>query len=202
LLIATRVGLIEAGGVAIAMTLAMVFIRLKGHREVWVLRPFVAIVMSVILWGVGVDYSVFRTDCNRCRLHWHEAQVRVFAMSIFTRRSYDHQEFFSLVAADLGHSCEHQLHRQQTLRFWGIVFYVHPSISGTCCLSGDEWYFDPQREQMGKLGQENPSLAQEFHDCVILNQDYKYCRDFVVKFRTEHDPSFPILLNGEQTKKN
>lgn len=189
LLIGTKVGPIEGCGVAVAMILAVIFRSLKGHREAWVLCPFVVIVAGVIVWMTCLDWCIVRWDCDTCRLHWYEIQVRTLSLPLYRKKTPDHWAFFSEVASDLGHPCEHQLQRRYKIRAWGFV-YANPCINGTCCLSYDEWYFAPQREKMRELGREQPHLGKEFHDRVILQQDYVYCRDFVKKFRAEHDPTY------------
>jgi hypothetical protein len=188
-LIGTKVGPIEGCGVTVAMILAVVFVKLKGHREGWVLRPFVAIVAGVIIWMTCVDWCHFRTDCDVCRLHGYELQIRALSVPLYRKKYPDHWALFSEVASDLGHPCEHQLQRRYKIRAWGFV-YANPNINGTCCLVVGEWYLDPQREKMRELGKQQPHLGKEFHDRVILQQDYVYCRDFVKRFRAEHDPTY------------
>ena len=132
LLIGTKVGVVEGCGVAVTMILAVIFVMLKGHREAWVLRPFVA---GVVFWMVGFDWCVVRTGCDVCRLHWYEIQVRTLSVPIYRKKAPDHEAFFSEVSSDLGFPCEHQLHRRMKIRAWGFI-YGNPNINGICCITG------------------------------------------------------------------
>lgn len=188
-LVASRVGWIEAGGVAVAMALGVVFVSLKSIWGAFILRPLTACLAFAIIWMVGVDYSQSFHFCPHCGLNWGADGFHVFRLPIYARRSSNDQEVLSQIASDLGHPCRHQFQHQTTIRLWGFV-YPNPAICGIRGLTGGEWYFEPLREKMRKLGRENPKLGPEFHQRVIMQRDYKYCKEFVRNFRAEHDPKF------------
>jgi len=189
-LVASRVGWIEASGVAVAMLLLVGAYSLPKRPWIWVGRSALAMLASVVLWMVAVDVSESVYWCPQCQLHWSEVQIRLFRVPLYEHQSYFGAPEISQIAEDLGQSCPHRgLQHQLRRRFWGLVI-PHPNINGIIGIVHEPWYTDELRARMKALGKRDPVLAQEFHDEVMVKKNWAYWRSFVRKFWTENDPKY------------
>jgi len=177
-LIARLCGWVESLGVGIAFVLAVVAVRVRGVPYATAIRRTAGILAALIVWGVGVDRSVYIERCARCHGDWVVQEYRLFGRAVWSKRHDDPDDALRLVAEDLGAPCPHELSRWHGWRYWGLVLPARPFHSGTIGLSGLGWYDNEKREIVRSLGRQHPELGVEFRDRVLINQDHAYWRKF------------------------
>ena len=196
-LVARQCGWIESLGVGIAFGLAAVALHLRGVGYWKAIRITSVIVAALIVWVVGAEYSVFRVGCEHCLSHWNVVEYRAFGVPVYVRKCPDHSPVLRQIAEDLGSPCPHQYRRFHLIRLWGFV-YPHPCISGTCCLSGGDWYDSEDRKAVRALARQNPDLGREFRDRVILAHDHVYAKKFYADLAAaRHPASTPVLAGAK-----
>jgi hypothetical protein len=177
-LVARQCGWVEAVGVGLAFVLTAVAIRLRGVPYSTVIRRAAGILAALIVWGVGVDWSVYIERCERCHSDWVVQEYRLFGRAVWSKRHDDPNDAMRLIAEDLGTPCPHDLSRWHKWRLWGLIVPARPFHNGITGLTGPRWYDNQMREIVRSRGRQRPELGIEFRDRVLINHDYVYWRKF------------------------
>jgi len=182
--IARQCGWIESLGVGLAFILAAIAFQLRANQHTQPIRWIAGIGAIIVIWAVGVDWSVFKEGCDQCRSHWNVFEFRFFGLPAYQWHGQDHSPTLRRIAEDLGAPCPHRFHRIHLIRAWGLV-YPSPCISGTCCLDEGDWYDDKQRALARMLAERDPELGPEFRRRVLLGRDFVYLKKFYSDLKAE-----------------
>ena len=186
-LVASRCGYVEATGVGVSLILIAASIRIPRFRWSIFARIAICISATIVLWFAAVDFSWFIFRCTHCHLDRNQLRIRVFHVPIGTQ-NVDHNRDISEIAEDLGVSCEHSFDGWHKYRFWGLVFCWRPCIHGTTGLAWPEWYDEQMRERVRRIAEQDPNRGNEFHDEVLIKQNFAYFRTFVAEIKAMEDP--------------
>lgn len=90
-----------------------------------------------------------------------------------------------LVCADLGVPCTHpNKTRWHKHRWWGLCICAYPCHNGIIGLAGDaNDYDEAMSARVKSLAKENPKLAEEFHQRVLIQHDYEYWHAFARRMK-------------------
>jgi hypothetical protein len=184
-LIATRVGIIEASLVSLGCVFVAVVAR-SQRLVVWVGGT----ILATLCFIVGtLDVVWYATHCPHCGLVWDEDEWRVFHIPVYLERGTDESErLTSRVATDLGCPCQHESKRRFLERYWAGVVPNRLKFRQFIFWTDDDWYGPKQSAAMQALAREHPEVAREFQERVLQQRDLKFRRDFLRKFQQEHAP--------------
>ena len=141
---------------------------------------------AVLLWTGTMTLTVLFQRCDNCHSTRMVFEVSCLGCVVGTgeRRHYD--SLTSRMASELGANCPHHFSAWPKRRYVGMVIPVELATveQGDWLLSdGDryEWYGESQRNQLQRLSAEDPGLANEFRDRVLLHHDYGFLSAIVEK---------------------
>jgi hypothetical protein len=163
-------GAVETAGVAVAFVLCGLCLKMPQCRHRGLLQGGLLAIATLILWIVGVDYSVFWEGCDHCNSHWDVEEIRIFHQPVLSRQGEDHSPSLRLIAEDLGAPCPHAYGRWHKWRLWGFFWPGPPFINGILSLSGGDWRED--QDHVRSLGRRDSKIGREFQSALI-KQDYK-----------------------------
>jgi hypothetical protein len=180
-------GLVESLGVSLGFILCGICLILPKFRFRRSLRGVLLATASLILWMVGIDYSLYWEGCEHCLSHWDVEEIRVFHQPVWSRQGDDHSPALRLTAEDLGAPCPHDYQRWHKWRLWGLFWPGPPFFNGTCCLTGGDWYHGEIRGRVQSLAAQDPGLGEEFRKQGLLRHNPAYLQSFYDKARLQDD---------------
>lgn len=126
------------------------------------LRSVLFLLSLGAIWTAAVDRSIFLDHCTVCYDHRYVQEDRVCGIPVHVVEGMTHRTLGSLLAGDLGRTCDHQSRRQHRVRNWGLWYSGRPAIGGMCCIMGLELqYSDAVSERVRRLAREEPDQAAE-----------------------------------------
>ena len=149
---------------------------------------------------MAFDRYVTFEHCAACELHHDLMEYRFLGITFSTAQFDQHNEFFSQIASGLGKPCNHRYVSTRKRREWGMLFPARPRMSITCCLSADERAERYLRDKIIILGQQDPSLAREFHEWLEteFDKDLKYLGSLVDRVKANEKKGWQRV--GHTTK--
>lgn len=172
-------GYFVACGTAVAVVILIGALRSHRRGPFLLLRALAGVLALAAMWFLTVDGSWFVEDCDYCHMGWDVMQYRVCGVVIHERR-LPSETIMAKIAEDLGVPCPHKVRRWHKYRFWGLVYPACPAISGIYRIGDDrEWYDERAAELVRLMGRENPDLAREYRQKVLLDFDGAYWQRFL-----------------------
>ena len=137
------------------------------------------VILSVVLWFLGIDRSWFVEGCDDCNFTRDVVQYRILGIPIH-EIVREYHPVYARVASDLGAPCLHQHHfRWHKHRWWGLCYCAWPCINGIFYLGADDsWYSAELIEKVKAKGVIYLKLAEEFRQRVLYNHDWDYWNRF------------------------
>lgn len=187
-------GLVRATGVvatgmivaAVTFVVAAAFSRVLGRT----VRFAMGLAALPILWFAGVDWTFTQLHCNCCMLHRNIIRYRVLGWCAH-EEVHEQKAWLGMVADDLGAPCIHpQTWTWYRYRFWGLLICGLPCENGTCCLSGDDSWYDARASRVVQAwAAADPDLPAEYSRRVLYERDLEdeYLNQFFHKLQSAFD---------------
>ena len=142
-------------------------------------KTVVVFLSLTAIWFLAVDSSWFVNSCPDCIYRQHSFPWRIIGIPVHVIEDED-PSFLNDAMQAIGQPCRHRRsiywHKH---RWWGLLICGRPCINGIMGLiyERDQETLDTL-EKLRQIGEENPELAAELHQKVIVEHDYAYYRTF------------------------
>lgn len=166
------------------------------------------ITVMCVCWFLFIDWVWLIEGCEDCGYQRFVLQYRVYGVPV-SQRVIEYRTSLQEVAEDLGVPCAHLAsYRYLKQRWWGLAVPRNQGIAGTVRIAVDESpYNSEQREIVRAMARDNPGVAREFYQKVMVERDRTYWDRFWDSI-ADTQPSSCInnrserrlrLVNGETT---
>jgi hypothetical protein len=152
---------------------------------------------GICFWFLLVHRLLEGHECNVCHRYIIQERIEVIRIRVAFHELCNDPTLITLMASDLGFPCNHpdSSDWEPWEDYWGAYYCVHP-FRGTAHLSvgsqWEQWYRDVVRPRLFAAQHDNPKLAEEFRQRVMLDRDRKYWTHFTdeILHIPEYDPDY------------
>lgn len=179
--VAVNSGLLSSVMIAFAIAMIVWSVGKSSRGRIPALRAAVFLIAAVMIWFAAIERSALSSTCPICSTVLTADEYRVLGIPV-SQELTPYRSLTALIASDLGKPCNHdRMPLYMDERRWGLLISEHPADSGCRFGASEDWHDEVTQRKIQEFGKAHPTAAAEFHERVLINDDFDYLDRFLVE---------------------